>query len=102
LPQPVFEEIQKGFKVTIFKTTQKTTRKTQTRNQILALLSKNPKMTHEDLARTLSKNPNTVNGHIAKLKTGGQLKRIGSDRNGYWEVMKGTSMIMLKEKDNCF
>jgi len=87
LPQPVFEEIQSGFKVSVFKTTQKTTQKTQTRNQILALLSKNPKMTREDLARTLSKSPNTVKGHIAKLKAYGQLKRIGSDRNGYWEVI---------------
>jgi len=87
LPQPIFEEIQSGFKVSVFKTTQKTTQKTQTRNQILALLSKNPKMTREDLARTLAKSPNTVKGHIAKLKSEGRIKRIGSDRNGYWEVI---------------
>lgn len=55
LPQPVFEEIQKGFKVTVFKTTQKT----RTRDQLLALLSKNPNMTREDLARALAKSPNT-------------------------------------------
>ena len=102
LPQPVFTETQKGFKVTVFKTAQKTTQKIQTRDQILALLSKNPKMTREDLARALEKSPNTIKGHIVKLKAEGKLKRIGSDRNGYWEVMKGTSMIMLKEKDNCF
>ncbi len=44
-------------------------------------------MTREDLARALAKSPNTVKGHIAKLKADGQLKRIGSDRNGYWEVV---------------
>lgn len=95
LPQPVFEEIQKGFKVTVFKTTQKTIQKTtqkttqkiQTRDQILALLSENPKMTREGLARALKKSPNTVKGHIAKLKADGQLRRIGSDRDGYWEVI---------------
>ena len=87
LPQPVFEEIQNGFKVTVFKTTQKTTQKTQTRDQICALLSKNPNMTREDLARTLAKSPNTIKGHIAKLKAGGRIKRIGSDRSGYWEVI---------------
>ena len=87
LPQPVFEEIQKGFKVTVFKTTQKTTQKTRTRDQILTLLSKNPNMTREDLARSLAKSPNTIKGHIAKLKAAGRLKRIGSDRNGYWEVI---------------
>ncbi len=83
LPQPIFEEIKKGFKVTIFKTTQKT----RTRDQILALLSKNPNITREDLARALAKSPNTIKGHIGKLKAAGRLKRIGSDRNGYWEVI---------------
>lgn len=87
LPQPVFEKIQNGFMVTVFKTTQKTTQKVQTRDQILALLIKNPKMTREDLARTLEKSPNTIKGHIAKLKAKGRLKRIGSDRNGHWEVI---------------
>ncbi len=95
LPQPVFEEIQNGFKVAVFKTTQKTTQKTaqkatqktRTRDQILALLSKNPNMTREDLARALAKSPNTIKGHIAKLKAAERLKRIGSDRNGYWEVI---------------
>ncbi|KKM70456.1 hypothetical protein LCGC14_1440540 [marine sediment metagenome] len=83
LPQPVFEEIQKGFKVTIFKATQKT----RTRDQILALLSKNPNITREDLARALVKSPNTIKGHIVKLKATERLKRFGSDRNGYWEVI---------------
>ena len=53
LPQPVFEEIQNGFKVSVFKTTQRT----QTRDLILELLSKNPKMTREDLAKALTKSP---------------------------------------------
>ncbi len=87
LPQPIFEEIQNGFRVTVFKTTQKTTQKIQTRDQILSLLSKNPKMTRADLSRALAKSPNTIKGHIAKLKTEGKLKRIGSDQNGYWEVL---------------
>ncbi len=41
----------------------------------------------EDLARALAKSPNTIKEHIAKLKAAGRLKRIGSDRNGYWEVI---------------
>ena len=88
LPQPVFKETQKGFKVTVFKTTQKTTQKIQTRDQILELLGENPKMTREGLARAIGKSPNTIKGHIVKLKAEGKLKRIGSDRNGYWETKK--------------
>lgn len=91
LPQPTFEEVQHGFKVMVFKTTQKTTQKiTQkkgTREQILEILNKNPGMTREELARALGKSPNTIKGHIAKLKTEGRLERIGSDRDGYWRVL---------------
>ena len=68
--------------VTVFSTTQKT----KTHEQILALLNNNPKMTREELAEGLAKSPNTIKGHIAKLKAEGRLVRIGSDRNGYWEV----------------
>jgi len=87
-----FKRFQNDSKATVFKITprkaiRKTTRKIQTREQIFALLSKNPNMTREDLARTLSKSPNTIKGHIAKLKSEGRIKRIGSDRNGYWDVI---------------
>jgi predicted HTH transcriptional regulator len=87
LPQPTFEEIQSGFKVTVSRTTQKTTQKIGTREQVIELLSKNPKMTRDELAQALAKSPNTIKGHIAKLKAEGGLIRIGSDRDGYWKVL---------------
>ena len=87
LPQPTFEEIQSGFKVTVSRTTQKTTQKIVTREQVIELLSKNPKMTRDELAQALAKSPNTIKGHIAKLKAEGRLIRIGSDRDGYWKVL---------------
>jgi ATP-dependent DNA helicase RecG len=87
LPQPVFKEVQNGFKVTVSRTTQKTTQKIGTREQVIELLSKNPKMTRDELAQALAKSPNTIKGHIAKLKAEGRLIRIGSDRDGYWKVL---------------
>ena len=91
LPQPTFEEIQSGFKVTVSRTTQKSTQKSTqkpgTREQVIELLSKNPKMTRDELAQALAKSPNTIKGHIAKLKAEGRLIRIGSDRDGYWKVL---------------
>ncbi len=48
---------------------------------------KEANMTREDIAITLSKSPNTIKEHIAKLKSEGRIKRIGSDRSGYWEVI---------------
>ena len=83
MPQPTFEEVQHGFKVAVFKTTQKI----RTREQVLELLSKKPNMTREEIAGALAKSPNTIKGHIAKLKAEGRLMRIGSDRDGYWKVL---------------
>jgi len=68
------------------KTTQKTTQKTTTREQIIELLRKNPHLTRSDLATKLSKSPNTIKEHIANLKSAGKIKRVGTDRNGYWEI----------------
>jgi len=45
-------------------------------------------MTREGLASALKKSPNTIKGHIVKLKAEGKLIRVGSDRNGYWEANK--------------
>lgn len=87
LSQPRFEELQHGFKVTIYKTTQKTTQKMSTRAMILGELRRNPKITRSELSEILNKSPNTIKEHIARLKTEGIIKRVGSDRNGYWELL---------------
>ena len=87
LPDPIFEEIQHGFRVTVFKTTQKTTQKTKTRDQVIEVLRESPEMTRDELALMLGKSPNTIKEHIARLKAEGKLVRIGSDRDGYWKVI---------------
>jgi len=84
----VFEELQEGFRVTVSKTTQKTTQKTKAREQVLDLLRVNPYMTRAELAAQLSRSENTIKGHLAALKAEDRLRRIGSDRSGYWEVVE--------------
>ena len=86
--KPSFEEIQNGFRVTVFKTTQKTTQKTATRERILSALRENPKLTRDELALLLEKSPNTIKGHLVRLKQDGWVGRIGSDRDGAWKVWK--------------
>ena len=73
----------KGFRVTVSLATQKIA----TREQIVELLQVNPRMTKLDLASQLSKSENTIKEHLAKLKAEGRLKRVGSDRSGYWVVI---------------
>ncbi|MCK5680439.1 winged helix-turn-helix transcriptional regulator [bacterium] len=63
------------------------TQKTTTREKILELLKIDPNMTRADLALQLSKSENTIKEHLANLKTEGRLKRIGSDKGGYWVVI---------------
>lgn len=95
LEQPVFEELQEGFRVTVLratqktiqKTTQKTTQKFSTKEHILRLLKEKPRLTRAEIAAALGKSEHTIKGHIAQLKKKGVLHRVGSDRNGYWEVL---------------
>ncbi len=87
LPLPLFEEVQEGFRVTVTCTTQKTTQKTSTKEQLLNLVQENPRITRSELAVQLSKSESTIKEHLAQLKAQGRLKRIGSDRSGCWQVI---------------
>lgn len=82
LPDPSFEEMQNGFRVTVFKTTQKTT----TKERIIEELNSNPKMTRDELALKLGKSQNTIKEHLSRLKAEGRIERVGSDREGCWKV----------------
>jgi ATP-dependent DNA helicase RecG len=85
LNPPLFEELQEGFRVTVNKTTQKTT----TREQVLELLQINPNMTRSELALQLSKSENTIKEHLAKLKSEG---RAGVDGEGRRECIQKHNM----------
>lgn len=91
LPLPRFEEVQNGFRVTVFKATQKATQKTtQKTNALLYVLDQlkiYPEMTRKELASALGKSENTIKEHLARLKAEGLIERIGSDRKGYWKVL---------------
>jgi len=56
------------------------------KDDILRLLKENSRLTRAELAATLGKSEHTIKEHIAQLKEKGVLRRVGSDRNGYWEV----------------
>ena len=89
--EPKFEEMQKGFKVTVYKkklnlkTTQKTTQKT-TKEKILEFLSEDNKLTREGLAKEIGVSANAVKIHLSNLQKEDKLRRIGGRKDGYWEV----------------
>jgi len=51
------------------------------------LLSENKNYSLKEIAAILNKNVDTVKEHIANLKKEDKLKRVGSTKSGYWEVI---------------
>lgn len=56
---------------------------------MLAYLRENPSLTIDELAINLQKNRSTIIRNLETLKIMGYIKRMGSDKSGYWKVIKG-------------
>ena len=67
------------------KVTDKVTDKEQ---ELLTLLTEDPGYTMPQLAERLSVSRKTVAARLKKLKDAGLIERIGSDRKGYWKLLK--------------
>lgn len=60
----------------------------KTAEAIVLLLQHNPQLTRQQLADVVGKDLRTIGRAISKLQQTQQLKRIGSDKTGYWEVQR--------------
>ena len=67
------------------KVTDKVTDKEQ---ELLTLLTEDPGYTMPQLAERLGVSRKTVAARLKKLKDAGLIERIGSDRKGYWKLLK--------------
>jgi len=56
--------------------------------KVLTLLKENPVVNSSTLALELNRTRKTVTRALKELKDAGFIKRIGSDKTGYWEVLK--------------
>ncbi len=54
--------------------------------KVLKEIQKNNSLTYEALSEILGKDKATIRRNIQKLKQKGILKRVGSDKNGFWEI----------------
>lgn len=59
-----------------------------TQDRILYLIKENPKITQVMMAKELGFARSTISANIQKMKEQGIIERIGSDRNGYWKIIK--------------
>ncbi len=101
-----FENIKTGFVVTFYRpestTDQKVVRKggqiggqkkraelTKKQELVLNQIENKQGISRRELARILQINPSAVQKHIQGLKEKGYIRRIGPDKGGHWEVVKG-------------
>jgi Fic family protein len=57
-------------------------------DKILEFLAQQPRLTARELATLLRKTSRTVERHLKALRAEGRLRRVGSDKSGYWEVIE--------------
>ena len=62
-------------------------KKISTKDKILLELKKDSSLTREELAKLVGVSSNAVKQHLSKLKEEGKIKRVGSTKSGYWEVL---------------
>jgi len=55
--------------------------------QIIGLIKQNPKITLSKIASICNVSEKTIQRDIAKLKKSGKIKRVGSFKSGYWEIL---------------
>jgi ATP-dependent DNA helicase RecG len=60
----------------------------ETGTLILRYIKDNPNITYNELAQKTVLVRRTVQRHIQNLKKQGCLRRIGSERNGHWEIIE--------------
>lgn len=60
---------------------------TKRQKEVVKLISDHPKITRKELADDLKINESAVQKHIENLKEKKVIQRIGSDRDGYWEII---------------
>lgn len=65
---------------------------TDKEKEILALLVEDPGYTSTYISQQLSLNRKTVSLRIKSLKEKGIIVRIGSDRKGFWKIIKNNSL----------
>ena len=65
----------------------------KTQSAIIKFLLKDNRATYEDLARTIGVDRTTIRRNIAVLKEIGVIRRVGEDKNGYWEVLLDIKIV---------
>lgn len=55
--------------------------------KIIRLIEENARITHNEMANKLGVSEKTVRRSTQKLKEKGIIRRVGADKNGFWEII---------------
>ena len=55
-------------------------------SQIVQLMSENPRITYNELARITERHRDTIREHVKNLQQQGLVTRVGPDKGGHWQV----------------
>lgn len=61
---------------------------TETQNKLLVEIRNNPNITKAKLVEILPVGKTTIDKGMSVLKKKGYIERIGSNKSGYWKVLK--------------
>ncbi|MEA3444992.1 MAG: putative DNA binding domain-containing protein [Bacteroidota bacterium] len=98
-------EISENLKISLESThipMEKTMEKTRekTREKIIKLLLEDKKITTGELAENIGIGIKGIEWQINKLKADGNLKRIGSDKGGHWEIRKNLNILTKNQGED--
>ena len=62
----------------------------ESQRQILLLITENPRISKREMAERIGISTTAIDKNIATLKNKNYLRRVGEDKSGYWEVLKGS------------
>ena len=54
--------------------------------KVLSVIAEEPQITQKELSNRTGLSTRTVSREIKELRDSGVIRRIGSDRSGYWEI----------------
>ncbi len=86
---PYDKEVMSSIVETTTKTTTETTTKTTAKNidKLLSIIEANPKIKAKELCIMLGLTIDGVRYHLNKLKKQGKIRRVGSNKDGCWEIV---------------
>ena len=85
--EPLFEDRLGGMVVVAYKKEHFQETPLKTRDKIVELIKNDKFITIKNMTIELEISRDTINEHLSRLKKDGIIKRVGSARSGYWEIL---------------